>query len=219
MPEECESPSLRILVADATYSATRLVDSLARMGISVASASSLRSARQLAIEFQPALIVSDWYFPDGCTLELIENVRCTMQEPPSVIVATAHGSIAAAHAAILAGARDYLTKPVTAAQILFAWCSDRGLQHGHDTWCTLEEAKRLYILEMLHEYVSVAQTARALGVDRRSLRRMMARHRVKATRSTSRLASGATDVADLERTYRASVGANGDRGREFPPRE
>jgi two-component system response regulator RegA len=122
--------------------------------------------------------VLEWFLPDASGLELLAGLQLVSPATRSVIV-TAHASIPAALTALRAGATDYMTKPVSAAQILSALGaldseSEQAESLAEHAW-TLQQARREYIRDVLDECQSIAKTARVLHLDRTSLRRMLSR--------------------------------------------
>jgi DNA-binding NtrC family response regulator len=73
-------------------------------------AGDLRSARVVAERENPNLVLLDVNLPDGSGLDFLKEL-VQRQEPPTVIIITAHGSERVAIDAIRAGAYEYLSKP------------------------------------------------------------------------------------------------------------
>lgn len=137
------------------------------------------AALRLAASLRPSLCLAEWQLDGYQGPRLIGELRAA-SPTTRVIITTVFGSIAAARLAFRGGASGYLTKPVS-AQDVFALLAeaprkgedDREVRSGH--WLTLDAARREYIREVLARCGTVAETARVLGIDRRSLRRMLAR--------------------------------------------
>jgi two-component system response regulator RegA len=105
---------------------------------------------------------------------LIREIR--KQCPATRIIATtAYASIESALAAMRLGVTDYFPKPVTVAQIVSAFGHGAGAVSQGDSWMQLDDARRCYIEDTLDRYGSLSTAARVLGLDRRSLRRMLVR--------------------------------------------
>ena len=121
--------------------------------------------------------------PEGAILELrlgsrpaTELVSLIHAASPEtrIVISTAFACITSARWAILAGASAYLTKPVTTSQ------NRRGFEeHGRGGRATGVAAARWGAAgihcEVLAHCGSIAAASRLLNIDRRSLRRMMAR--------------------------------------------
>lgn len=97
-----------LLVEDDRLLNRLLTGELKRMGYAVTSVHCWRDAHAHLDQHEPALIVADVQLPDANTLDLLPGL--TKDYP--VIVLTAFGTVQGAVAAMKAGARQYLTKPV-----------------------------------------------------------------------------------------------------------
>jgi len=120
---------------DASQSALLSID-LKRRGYEVTSAKSVADAKHKLAGDGFELILSDLRLGDGDGLEVLAHAR-REQPDAEVIVLTGHGSIAAAVAAMKAGAFDFLTKPVESEQL--GMVLHKALEHRN----LLGEVKRL----------------------------------------------------------------------------
>lgn len=108
---------LRILVVDDEADIRELLDmTLARMGLVCDCAASVAEAKALLSENRYSLCLTDMRMPDGDGLQVVQFVEAQCPTVP-VAVITAHGSTENAVAALKAGAFDYLSKPVSLAQL------------------------------------------------------------------------------------------------------
>lgn len=87
---------------------------LVRLGLDVATAESIATARALLAAGRYALALTDMRLPDGSGLDFVRDA--TAAGVP-VAVITAYGSAENAVAALKSGAFDYLTKPVDLEQL------------------------------------------------------------------------------------------------------
>ena len=111
------SASLRVLVVDDEADIRELLDmTLARMGLACDCAASVAEARHYLRDNEYRLCLTDMRMPDGDGLELVRHIEAECPTLP-VAVITAHGSTENAVAALKAGAFDYLSKPVSLAQL------------------------------------------------------------------------------------------------------
>jgi two-component system response regulator PilR (NtrC family) len=111
------SASLRVLVVDDEADIRELLDmTLARMGLACDCAGSVQEACTLLQGGSYGLCLTDMRMPDGDGLELVRHIESKYPALP-VAVITAHGSTENAVAALKAGAFDYLSKPVSLAQL------------------------------------------------------------------------------------------------------
>ncbi len=109
---------MQVLVIDHYESWRRvLARGLGAHGFMVFGAATVRDARDIVQREDVQAIVLDLQFPDGHGLRLLPELRRVRPDAP-VLVCTAHGSIAAAVAAIRAGAHDLLLKPTTVEQVV-----------------------------------------------------------------------------------------------------
>jgi two-component system response regulator PilR (NtrC family) len=89
---------------------------LARMGLEVGRASTVREALQELDSRKYQLCLTDMRLPDGDGLEVVRHVAAHHAEVP-VAVITAHGNMENAITVLKAGAFDYLSKPVALDQL------------------------------------------------------------------------------------------------------
>lgn len=120
-PEQRPSSELnnasRVLVVDDEADIRELLDmTLARMGLVCDCAASVSEARQYLQTNAYQLCLTDMRMPDGDGLDLVRHIGTQYPALP-VAVITAHGSTENAVAVLKAGAFDYLSKPVSLAQL------------------------------------------------------------------------------------------------------
>lgn len=107
----------RVLVVDDEADIRELLDmTLARMGLECDCAANLAQACEYLATRPYRLCLTDMRMPDGDGLELVRHIETRCPSLP-VAVITAHGSTENAVAALKAGAFDYLSKPVSLAQL------------------------------------------------------------------------------------------------------
>lgn len=107
----------RVLVVDDEADIRELLDmTLARMGLVCDCAGSVSEAFTLLQHARYGLCLTDMRMPDGDGLDLVRHIESKYPTLP-VAVITAHGSTENAVAALKAGAFDYLSKPVSLAQL------------------------------------------------------------------------------------------------------
>jgi two-component system, response regulator RegA len=170
-------------------------------------AGSAHEALNVVADVLPELVVSELRFADHSGLDLLSEIRLVSRDIRLAVV-TAFGSIAAAVRALRIGASACLAKPATAVEIVRAVQAD-GLggnlegreakaevmriirQRGVEGLDVRVELRHMSLDRLIWEYLSrvsleagsLAAAARRLGVDRRSLRRMLARQApLEATR-------------------------------------
>lgn len=164
-----------LLVDDDDVFRERLARAFGARGLVVRTASSIAAASELiaAERFEAAVI--DLNLPDGSGLTLLQPLRVS-NEAIRILVLTGYGSIANALQAVRLGAHDYLTKPADADQILAAI---RGGTQGTPPRTTVPSLDRLeweHIQRVLADTGgNISESARLLGIDRRSLQRKLAK--------------------------------------------
>lgn len=116
-PEQQTNRDLRVLVVDDEADIRELLDmTLARMGLQCDCAASVADARRHLETARYQLCLTDMRMPDGSGLDLVQHIGEKYPALP-VAVITAHGSTENAVVALKSGAFDYLSKPVSVAQL------------------------------------------------------------------------------------------------------
>jgi two-component system response regulator RegA len=168
-----------LLIADPERS---FRDNLARrfveQGCQVDVASDLEAATVVLRGKQIELLVLEVRLDNGAHsgFDLLQQIN-ELPLRPRVVVLTAYASISTAVRAVRLGVEGYLTKPATPAQIVAASHGGQrptlSPEHGA---MTLDRAIWEYISAVYEQTGSMARAARWLGIDRRSLRRMLAKY-------------------------------------------
>jgi two-component system response regulator RegA len=166
-----------VLVADWTASGSRLAEALRARGHHTILVRESSAAVALAQSRAPVAVVSELRFSDGTGFDVIEAMRAIDATVPVVIV-TAYASTASAFAVIRMGARDCLCKPATPDEVLACSGLERNIEArvAPLAWPTLAAVAQRYIQDTCELAGSITKAARLLGVDRRSLKRRMARY-------------------------------------------
>jgi two-component system, NtrC family, response regulator AtoC len=111
------SPRALIVDDDAGFR-LGLAELVRREGFAVASAGSLKEAREEIAASPPDILLVDLRLPDGSGLDLLAGFEPTTA--PEVVLITGDASVETAVDALRRGAIDYLTKPVDFARIKMA---------------------------------------------------------------------------------------------------
>ncbi|EPX84409.1 Response regulator [Rubellimicrobium thermophilum DSM 16684] len=168
-------PSL-LLVDDDEPFLKRLARAMERRGFVVETAGSVAAAREAIATRPPAYAVVDLRLGDGNGLEVVEQLHERRPEA-RVIVLTGYGAIATAVAAVKIGAIDYLAKPADAEDITRALLAEEGeLPEPPENPMSADRVRWEHIqrvFEMCDRNVS--ETARRLGMHRRTLQRILAK--------------------------------------------
>ena len=171
-----DSP-LRILIADDDEPyRSRLGRALRDRGHEVAEAGTCSQALELAAPFEPDHAVLDLRLPDGTGLELLVGLLAARPALRCVVL-TGYGSIATAGEAGRQGAVDYLSKPADADEILRAFDPDVDADAAEEDAPSLHRVEWEHIQRVLSDCGgNISESARRLGIHRRSLQRKLQRH-------------------------------------------
>ena len=165
-----------LLVDDDEAFVRRLAKAMEKRGFSVETADSVAAGRASVSARPPAYAVVDLRLEDGNGLDVVEAIR-ERRPDARVVVLTGYGAIATAVAAVKIGAIDYLAKPADADDISAALLArgdalppppDHPMSADRVRW---EHIQRVY--ELCDRNVS--ETARRLGMHRRTLQRILAK--------------------------------------------
>jgi two-component system, response regulator RegA len=155
---------------------TRLVRALNQRGYEVYQAANAEEGMVMARRHQPERAIVDMRMPGMGGLDLI-NELAKIDPDIDIVVLTGYGSIANAVEAVRRGAKDYLTKPVDAEQILATFERDAESDAAvPDTTPSLARVEWEHIQRILNDCGgNISQAARTLGIHRRSLQRKLAK--------------------------------------------
>jgi two-component system, response regulator RegA len=165
-----------LLLDDDQALRTRMGRALEARGFEVTTAESVAEATVLLRDKAPAFAVLDMRLEDGNGLKIVEAVR-EKREDARIVMLTGYGAIATAVAAVKAGAVDYLSKPADADDVVKALLAagdeapeppENPMSADRVRW---EHIQRVY--ELCDHNVS--ETARRLGMHRRTLQRILAK--------------------------------------------
>jgi two-component system, response regulator RegA len=167
------------VVDEDLHAATSLQSEFRALGIAVELLSTSTSVGAQAAGSWPDLLVTELRVKGKWTFPLVTELK--RQRPTSkVIVVTAYPSVATAVRAARAGVDDYVSKPVEATALLerLRACHQPRAAEGQPeaAWPTLARTTWEYLNQVLVSAGTVREAARQLGVDRRSLRRMLAKY-------------------------------------------
>jgi ActR/RegA family two-component response regulator len=170
-----DGPSTVLVVDPSPTDLKLLTGGFVARGLETWAAADLKMARAVLGDRQPDLVTSEMRLPDGTWLQILQAWR-----PPGphgrLAVVTAQASVAGTIRALRAGAHHVYAKPVTADQILGSLFDGLPEDDVPAKDLTLDEAIWEYMNRAVELRGSIAAAARSLGVDRRSLRRMLAKY-------------------------------------------
>jgi two-component system response regulator RegA len=153
-----------------------------RRGFGVTVINTVSDALNWIADNLPDYALIDLRLADGSGLDIVQKIHDTV---PScrVVMMTAYGNIATAVAAVKAGAVDYLTKPADADAVEAALLSDAKSSHLPPPPVRPMSAERVrweHIQRIFEQCDrNVSETARRLGMHRRTLQRILAKYAPK----------------------------------------
>lgn len=176
-----------LLVDDDATFVRVLARALASRSFAVIPANNLADARLLARQHQPRWCVLDLKLGDENGLRLIPELH-TLVPDMRILLLTGYASIATAVEAIKRGAHDYLAKPVDADAVVRALldgdgstdADDEDLPDAPEAPLALRRLEWEHIQRVLTECSgNISETARRLGMHRRTLQRKLGKHPVR----------------------------------------
>ena len=164
-----------LLLDDDTALRTRLGRALETRGFEVTTAASVAEAREALRASAPAFAVLDMRLEDGNGLKVVEAIR-DRREDSRIVMLTGYGAIATAVAAVKAGAVDYLQKPADADDVVKALLATGEAPEPPDNPMSADRVRWEHI-QRVYELCdhNVSETARRLGMHRRTLQRILAK--------------------------------------------
>lgn len=177
-------PTTILVLDDDTVFVSVLQRALVRRGYNVLAASNITEALQQARATRPSHAVVDLKIAQESGLDCIAPLLA-INPALSILILTGYASVATAVTAIKAGASDYAVKPLDADAILAK------LRLGEATPAVAEtnEALPLSVKRLAWEHIqqvlqqndgNISATARALGMHRRTLQRMLMKRPVRS---------------------------------------
>ncbi|PTR25517.1 two-component system response regulator RegA [Luteibacter sp. OK325] len=175
-----------LIVDDDPTFARVLGRAMTSRGFEVITADNADDARALTRRHQPRYCVLDLKLGDENGLRLIPELQSLVPDI-RVLLLTGYASIATAVEAIKRGAHDYLAKPVDADAVVRALLDgDSGpadpddLVDAPDAPLPLRRLEWEHIQRVLTECEgNISETARRLGMHRRTLQRKLSKHPVR----------------------------------------
>lgn len=164
-----------LLLDDDQALRTRLGRALEGRGFEVTTAGSVSEAHDRLREAAPAFAVLDMRLDDGNGLKVVEAIR-ERRDDSRIVMLTGYGAIATAVAAVKAGAVDYLQKPADADDVVKALLASGDQPEPPDNPMSADRVRWEHI-QRVYELCdhNVSETARRLGMHRRTLQRILAK--------------------------------------------
>lgn len=166
-----------LLVDDDEVFLNTLRRAMTKRGFEVIASGDIADALQQAAKMIPAKAVVDMKLEGESGLDLIPRL-IEINPAMKIIVLTGYSSIATAVTAVKRGATDYLSKPVTASDVVRALSGGKITEHSVEDLgpMSVERMEWEHIQQVLKENDgNISATARSLGMYRRTLQRKMAK--------------------------------------------
>ena len=165
-----------LIVDDDEPFRNRLGRAMERRGFTVHLAAGARDAIAMTRATPPDYAVVDLRLEDGDGLEVVNAVH-EIREDCRVVMLTGYGNIATAVAAVKAGAIDYLAKPADAGDVVKALLARPGERPDPPENPMSADRVRWEHIQRVYELCdhNVSETARRLGMHRRTLQRILAK--------------------------------------------
>ncbi|MBD8871222.1 response regulator transcription factor [Rhodanobacter sp. DHB23] len=176
-----------LLVDDDATFVRVLGRALASRGFEVIATTNPGDARALTRQHQPRYCVLDLKLGDENGLRLIPELHALVPDM-RILLLTGYASIATAVEAIKRGAHDYLAKPVDADAVVRALLDGDGHADSDDEDVPDAPEAPLALRRLEWEHIqrvltecngNISETARRLGMHRRTLQRKLGKHPVR----------------------------------------
>ena len=164
-----------LLLDDDNALRTRMGRALESRGFQVTTCASIAEASEALRTSVPAFAVLDMRLEDGNGLKVVEAIR-DRREDARIVMLTGYGAIATAVAAVKAGAVDYLQKPADADDVVKALLATGEAPEPPENPMSADRVRWEHI-QRVYELCdhNVSETARRLGMHRRTLQRILAK--------------------------------------------
>jgi two-component system response regulator RegA len=176
-----DRPSLLLVDDDVTFAGV-LREALEARGFEVRVAHSVPEGVATAQSDPPEYAVVDLKMPGPSGLELVHRLQ-QLDENTRIVMLTGYASVATAVEAIKLGAVHYLAKPVDADEIVAAFERERGDADVEPPTrpMSVDRLEWEHIQKVLTECGgNISETARRLGMHRRTLQRKLAKRPARA---------------------------------------
>lgn len=169
-----------LIVDDDEPFRTRLGRAMEKRGFQPILAAGVSDASKVVKEIAPAFAVVDLRLEDGDGLQVVNQIH-GRRDDCRVVMLTGYGNIATAVAAVKAGAIDYLSKPADADDVEKALLAKPGEFPAPPENPMSADRVRWEHIQRVYELCdhNVSETARRLGMHRRTLQRILAKRAPK----------------------------------------
>lgn len=176
MNDQDNCPSLLLVDDDAAFCYV-LTQALTKRGFTVRTAHTADDGFRLAQEESPEYAVVDLKMPGSSGLDLVKRLH-ELDPSISIVILTGYASIATAVEAIKLGAVHYIAKPADADEIVAAFSRTEGDASIplSDRPLSVDRLEWEHIQKVLNKNDgNISETARQLGMHRRTLQRKLSK--------------------------------------------
>ena len=169
-----------LIVEDDLSFGQRLARAMECRGFTVTTAETVADGLRQVDNVAPAFAVVDMRLADGNGLDVISALKKRRADARGIIL-TGYGNIVTAVTAVKLGAVDYLSKPVDADDVIATLLApDRGVIEPPENPMSADRVRWEHI-QRIYELCgrNVSETARRLGMHRRTLQRILAKRAPK----------------------------------------
>ncbi|MEM0927731.1 MAG: ActR/PrrA/RegA family redox response regulator transcription factor [Pseudomonadota bacterium] len=165
-----------LIVDDDLPFRTRLGRAMEKRGFTPMLAEGAAEAKELIRQKPPTFAVVDLRLEDGDGIDIVNFLHEQRADARAVIL-TGYGNITTAVAAVKAGAIDYLAKPADADDVFKALMAKEGELPDPPENPMSADRVRWEHIQRVYELCghNVSETARRLGMHRRTLQRILAK--------------------------------------------
>ena len=175
-PQPPAKPRCLLIVEDDPHLAETLAGAFARRGYEIHTATREESAIALARRVLPSHALVDLKLAEGSGLGVVKALA-EFEAPPAIVVLTGFAAVATAVEAIKLGATQYLAKPATAREIEAAFSHRAGMAMPEiEVPQVGVKAQEWELIQrtLAETGFNISETARRLGMHRRTLARKLA---------------------------------------------
>lgn len=171
-----------------------------RRGFAPILVPTLDGAREVLASSAPRFAIIEQRVADGSGLDLIADVKRARSDV-RVVVLTSFGSVEHAVSAARLGADDYLMKPIDANSIAAALRGGGSRLEDSRSFPHPGQQELNYLLTVYEQHNrNMSESARAIGMHRRTLQRILRRHGIAPGNTQALPPTG--QIARLRRLYR-----------------
>jgi two-component system response regulator RegA len=165
-----------VIVDNDRLAVSRLLRGLEPRGFDIEVLESVGEAIALVNRNAPDCIIVESRLPDGNGLDVVAALKRIRPEGRAVVL-TGYGNIATAVAAIKRGAADYLPKPADIEDVFAVLTGEERVQVSVPENPMSADRVRWEHIQRVYELCdhNVSETARRLGMHRRTLQRILAK--------------------------------------------